>query len=93
MATNAFQFGFTGDDIEEDPTEKSPMSSIPENSSVAEELPQNDPKVHSLEDLVCKIFMLSFLILFRLRHLNFSRSDFGVLPTFTLGEVDLLFHL
>lgn len=56
MATYTFQFGFESDDIEDDPTEEAPMSNTLENSRTSEELPQNDPKVHSLEDMVCEIF-------------------------------------
>lgn len=68
MATNAFQFGFEGDDIEEDLEEKVPLSSVPANSRADEELPQNDPKMHFLGDLVCESFEKFFFILLYLIH-------------------------
>ena len=71
MATDVFQFGFEGDDIEEDLVEKAPLSSIPENPRADEKLPQNDPKIHSLEDLVCENFEPTFFVLFRLRYFFF----------------------
>ena len=59
MATEPFQFGFEGDDIDEDPAEKPPRSRTLELTRANEELPQNDPKVHSLEDTVCENFIIS----------------------------------
>lgn len=58
MAPYTFQFGFEGDDIEEDPTEEAQMTSIPEGSSISDGPPQREPKVHSLEDMVCGNFLL-----------------------------------
>lgn len=71
MATNVFQFEFEGDDIEEDLAEKAPLSRIPENSRADEKLPQNDPKMHSLEDLVRESFELSSFFLFHLKYFIF----------------------
>lgn len=68
MAINAFQFGFEGDDIEKDLAEKPPLQSVPEKSRADQEIPQNDPETHSLENLVCENFASSFLLLLHLRH-------------------------
>ena len=57
MATKPFQFGFEGDDIDEDPAEKPPTSRTPDITRANEEPPQNDPKVHPLEDMVCENFI------------------------------------
>lgn len=94
MATYTFHFGFEGDDIEEDPAEKPPLSSLPENSRTDEELLQNnmkridasfnEPKLHSLEDLVRENFMLFFFSPFSSETLLFLLG-FGMFLTSTLG--------
>lgn len=60
MASSLFQFGFGGDDIEEDPAEKPLETDLPTASRNDAELLQNDPKLHALEDLVCQTSMLCF---------------------------------
>ena len=93
MMTSAFQFRFEGDDIEDDSAEEPPLSTVPEKVGADEELPQNEPKAHSLEDLVCKDFILLFFSSY-IQGFFFSRMIFArFFHSLYWAQFNPLFHI